>query len=125
MEDTQRVLAYCRRLRAASLERNATLNSAYFLYWRAEFAAAEPYVRRLIEIDTRYFRQGGFRPDGAVLLARILWHQGDKVEASRLVELVRSQQAAVRAEAKTELLLQPNDAMLFDMIDLVVAGAAG
>src|SRR6185436_8857657 len=119
LEDNRRVLSYARRMGDANLERNANLNSAYFLYWRAEFATAEPFARRMIEIDARYFRQGGFRPDGAVLLARILWGQGDDVGASRLVEEVRSQQSAVRAEAKVELLLQPNDEMLLDMIELV------
>jgi tetratricopeptide (TPR) repeat protein len=126
MEDTRRAQELGRRLGNANLERNANLNSAYFLYWRAEYAAAEPFARRMIEIDARYFRQGGFRPDGAVLLARILWGQGDDVGAARLVEEVRTQQTAVRAEAKNELLLQPNDEMLLDMIELVIehAGAS-
>ena len=126
MEDSRRVLDYSRRMGLANLERLANLNSAYFLYWRAEYAAAEPYARRVIETDARYFRQGGFRPDGAVLLARILWGQGDATGAARLVEEVREQQAAVRTEAKSDLLLQPNDEMLLDMIELVInhAGAA-
>jgi eukaryotic-like serine/threonine-protein kinase len=123
MGDNGRVLEYARRMGNANLERNANLNSAYFLYWRGEHAAAEPFARRRIEIDARYFRQGGFRPDGAVLLARILWGQGDSVGAAKLVEEVREQQTAVRAEAKNELLLQPNDEMLLDMIDMVLAHA--
>ena len=36
---------------------------------------------------------------------------------------MRAQQTAVRAEAKSELLLQPNDEMLLDMIELVIAHA--
>jgi tetratricopeptide (TPR) repeat protein len=124
MDDNRPTLAYARRMGNANLERHANLNSAYFLYWRAEYSAAEPYARRVIEIDARYFRQGGFRPDGAVLLARILWGQGDAAGAATLVEEVRAQQIAVRAEAKSELLLQPNDEMLLDLIELVINHAS-
>ena len=123
MQDNGRVLSYARRMGNANLERNANLNSAYYLYWRAEFAAAEPFARRMIEIDERYFRQGGFRPEGAVLLARILWGMGDHASARRLVREVRENQQAARAENKNELLLQPNDEMLLDMIDLVLEDA--
>jgi hypothetical protein len=126
MEDTLRAQEYGRRMGNLNVERNAALNCAYFLYWRAEYADAEPFARRMIEMDARYFRQGGFRPDGAVLLARILWAQGDVQGAAALVDEVRTQQNAVRAEAKSELLLQPNDEMLLDMIELVInhAGAS-
>jgi serine/threonine protein kinase len=123
MEDNKRVLAFARRMGIANLERNANLNCAYFLYWRAEFAAAEPFARRTIEMDARYFRQGGFRPEAAVLLSRILWCQGDQQVAAKLVAEIRSQQIAVRAEAQNELLLLPNDEMLLDMIELVIAHA--
>jgi serine/threonine protein kinase/tetratricopeptide (TPR) repeat protein len=122
IRDNDRVLAFSRRMGNANLERGASLNAAYYLYWRGEFAAAEPLARRAIEIDEHYFRQGGFRPDGAVLLARILWGEGDPLRARKLVEEVVAQQAAVRDDGKSELLLQPNDEMLLDMIALVVHG---
>ena len=72
------VLAYARRMGNVNLERNASQNRAYYLYWRGEYDEALPPARRWIEIDERYFRQGGFRPEGAVLLARILWCAGDR-----------------------------------------------
>ena len=72
------VLAYARRMGNASLERMGNFNAAYYLYWRGDLDPALPFVRRAIEIDEHYFRQGGFRPDGAVLLARILWASGDE-----------------------------------------------
>jgi len=122
IQDNERVLAFSRRMGNANLERHAALNAAYFFYWRGECAAADPLARRAIEIDERYFRQGGFRPDCAVLLARILWSEGEHVAARELVEEVLAQQAAVRAEGKSELLLPPNDEMLLDMITLVVHG---
>ena len=124
LADNTRVLAYARRMGNANLERNANLNSAYFLYWRAEYEAAFPFAKRVIEIDERYFRQGGFRPEGAVLLARILWGMGDEPAARKLVEEVRAQQATARAQGQGELLLPPNDEMLLDMIALMLGGGS-
>src|SRR5262249_30635997 len=72
--------------------------------------------------DEHYFRQGGFRPDGAVLLARILWGEGNEEKARELVDEVVAQQAAVRGKGTSELLLQPNDEMLLDLIALTVHG---
>jgi tetratricopeptide (TPR) repeat protein len=123
MEDIDRVLAFARRMDNAFLERQTNLNSAYFLYWRAEFDAALPFARRMIEIDEHYFWQGGFRPDGAVLLARIQWGRGDEAEARSLVAEVRRHQTAARAQGKSELLLAPNDEMLLDMAALLVGGS--
>jgi hypothetical protein len=123
MEDNGKLLAYARRMGNVGLERNGNVNSAYFLYWRAEFEAAIPFVRRAIETDERYYRQGGFRPDGAVLLARILWGAGRQDEARELVEDVRAHQSKARAAGQNDLLLQPNDEMLLDMITLVLAQA--
>ena len=121
MEDNGKLLAYARRMGNVGLERNGNINSAYFLYWRAEFEAAIPFVRRAIETDERYFHHGGFRPDGAVLLARILWGAGREEESRKLVEDVRAHQARARAAGQNDLLLQPNDEMLLDMITLVLA----
>jgi hypothetical protein len=74
----------------------------------------------MIEIDERHFRQGGFRPDGAVLLARILWTQGAEAEARATIERIHSHQVAARAAEQRELLLPPNDEMLLDMTTLLV-----
>ena len=126
MADNGRMLAYARRMGNANLERGGNLNSAYFLYWRGEFEAAIPFAKRAIEIDERYFHQGGFRPDAAVLLARILWGAGRDQESRKLVDEVRRHQETARAAGQNELLLQPNDEMLLDMITLVLArGDAG
>ena len=122
MQDNGSVLDYARRMGNANLERGPNFNSAYFLYWRAEFAAAEPFARRALEIDERHFWQGGFRPDAPVLLARILWGKGDEAAARELAHEVREKQTAYRAAGKSDLLLLPNDDMLLDMITLVVSG---
>ena len=124
LQDNARVLDYARRMGSVNVERVANVNCAYFLYWRGEFAAAEPFARRIIEIDERYFGQGGSRPDGTLLLARILWGQGQEATAATLVQEIHAHQTAARDQGKTNLLLQPNDELLLDMITLVVAGAA-
>jgi hypothetical protein len=120
LEDSARVHEYARRMGNIGFERNANLNSAGFLHWRAEHEAALPFARRAIEIDQRYFRQGSFRPDGAVLLARISWSLGDREGARKLVEEVRGHQVAARAENKLDSLLPPNEVMLLDMSALLV-----
>ena len=105
---------------------HVNVNSAYFLHWRGEHEAALPFARRAIEIDQRYFRQGSFRPDAAVLLARILWSLGDRDGTRKLVQEVRVHQAAARAENKLDSLLPPNEVMLLDMSALLVEdGSAG
>ena len=120
MADVNDYLAYGRRMGNPFIESRGNLNSAYFLYWRGEFREAIPFARQAIEVDEKYFRQGGFRPDAAVLLARILWGAGDEAGARKLVEEVRAHQSAARAAMQNELLLQPNDEMLLDMITLVL-----
>jgi eukaryotic-like serine/threonine-protein kinase len=122
MADNAQVRSYAQRMGSPLIERYANLNSANFLYWRGEHEDALPFVRRMIEIDERHFRQGGFRPDGAVLLARILWTQGAEAEARATIERIHSHQVAARAAEQRELLLPPNDEMLLDMTTLLVDG---
>jgi tetratricopeptide (TPR) repeat protein len=119
-EDNDRVMDWARRNGNPYLERNGCLNRAYYLYWRGEHREAMPFAQRTMAIDQRYFRQGGFRPDGAVLLARIRWCLGE--DARDLLEDVRRHQAQARAEHQPEQLLQPNDELLLDMVALLVEG---
>ena len=123
LADNARVHEYSRRMGNANLERYAHLNRAIYLYWRGEFDQAAPAAREVIAIDERYFRQGGFRPDGAVVLARILWGQGEHDAAAALVAQIQRQQAEARALDKRELLLLPNDQLLLDMTALLVDSA--
>ena len=121
-QDNARVLEYARRMGHASLAHQANLNKSIFLYWRGEFDAALLVARQLIEIDERYFHQGGFRPDGAVLEARILWGKGAEAEARQVVDEVHRHQAQARAKGLSDLLLPPNEEMLLDMTTLLVNG---
>jgi eukaryotic-like serine/threonine-protein kinase len=123
LEDHERVCAYARRMGSANIERFACVNSGTFLHWRGDYADAEPLARRVIEIDERSFGQAGFPPEGAGLLARILWGRGEEAESRRLVEAARAHQAAARAQGRTDLLLQPHDETMLDMMALVVASA--
>jgi eukaryotic-like serine/threonine-protein kinase len=123
MEDTERVLAYARRMGSTNLESFASFNGACFFHWRGEYAVAEPFIRRRIEIEERLEGAGGFRPESKVLLARILWSKGEEAAAAALVTEVQAHQSAARARSRPELLLLPNDGMLLDMMDLAVTGA--
>jgi tetratricopeptide (TPR) repeat protein len=121
LEDIARLLAYARRMGSASMERFATFNSACFFLWRGECAEAEPYARRIVEIDDRYFDRDGFRPESSVLLARVLWGKGDEVAAQKLVAEIRARRTAASRAATPAQPLQPNDEVLLDMMALVVA----
>ena len=106
-----------------NFERNVNVNTAYYLHWRGEDSAAMPFVRRWIELDEHHFRQGGYCPDGAVMLARIHWARGDEGEARAVIASIERHQADARVTGKTELLLLPNDEMLFEMTGLLVRDA--
>jgi eukaryotic-like serine/threonine-protein kinase len=124
LEDSARVLAYCRRMGNALIERNINFNNAYFMYWRGEHDAALPFAHRMAAID-RTLIQGGFRPDAWVLLARILWARGDRDQSLALVERVERHQDEARAAAKSELLLLPNDVVLLGVTQLLLRGGDG
>jgi hypothetical protein len=123
IEDVERTAACGHRMGHAAIERQAFFNSAYYFYWRGEFASALVPVRRTIEIEETHLRERGFRPDAKVLLARILWGQGEQAPARALVAELRAQQAALRAQApQSEGLLLPNDETILDVITLVLFG---
>jgi tetratricopeptide (TPR) repeat protein len=122
LEDHERGLAYARRMGSVPIERLTTGNIASFFLWRGELEAAEPFARRIVELDERYFDRDGFRPESSVLLARILWRKGEEEEAARLVAQIRAHQAVDRAEARPEQPLPTNEQMLLDMMALAVAG---
>jgi tetratricopeptide (TPR) repeat protein len=123
LEDTARVQAYARRLGSAYFERVANHNAALFFYWRGEFDAALPFVRRMVEVQARHFRDATSQADGSVLLARILWGQGVELEARKLVEELRARQATAQAQGSSARLL-PNDEMLLDMTSLLIEGGS-
>jgi tetratricopeptide (TPR) repeat protein len=121
LQDNDKLLALAGRLGNAFLERNANLNAAYFLHWRGEHEAAEPFVRRMIEITEQAFRLGG-RPEGEVLLARILFARGALAESEALISKVETHQQRAKAEGKLDLLIGPNDEVLLDAARLAVRG---
>jgi hypothetical protein len=123
MEDTDRALAYARRLGNTNLEGFASFNAACFFHWRAEYGTAEAFIRRRIEIEQRLDGPGRSRPESQVLLARILWGKDGEAAAAALVAELRAHQAAARAGGRPELLLQPNDELLLEMMDLAVTRA--
>ncbi len=124
-EENARVRAHAQRLGNATVERYAHLNLSNYCYWRWELDPALEYAHKLIEVDRRFRGEGAFRPDGLVLLARILFVRGDEAGARATVEQVARHQAEARAAGQSDRLLAPNDELLLDMTALLVAGAAG
>jgi tetratricopeptide (TPR) repeat protein len=123
MEDTERCVAHARRMGQLLIEIYASFNAAYFFHWRGEFAVAEPFVRRRIELEERLHGAAGFRPEAKVLLGRILWGQGEESAARAVLTGVKVHQAAAQADTRSELLLSPNDQILLEMMDLVMDDA--
>jgi eukaryotic-like serine/threonine-protein kinase len=121
LADNARARDHARRLGFAGLESQAVYNCGNFLYWRGELAAALPHARRAVEIDERYYGQA-VPPAAHVLLARILWCQGAEADAARLVADIGAHQTAARAAGQNDLLLVPNDEVMFDMLTLLQEG---
>jgi tetratricopeptide (TPR) repeat protein len=121
LADNARARDHARRLGFAGLESQAVYNCGNFLYWRGELAAALPHARRAVDIDERYYGQA-VPPAAHVLLARILWCQGAEADAARLVADIGAHQTAARAAGQNDLLLVPNDEVMFDMLTLLQEG---
>jgi len=123
MEDIDRVLAFARRMDNAFLERQTNLNSAYFLYWRAEYDAG-PAVRTPHDRHRRALLLARRIPARrAVLLARIQWGRGDEPEArKRWTTCAGTRPPPRRGQERAPA--GPNDEMLLDMAALLVGGSA-
>jgi tetratricopeptide (TPR) repeat protein len=117
--DSRQVLLYARRVGSNNLERMANLNAGYFHYWRGEHELAEPFVRRLIELDEAWAPRG-CRPEGRLLLARVRWARGAVNEAQAMVAELVAQQTEAKAQAANDVLLAANDEVLLEVIRLVV-----
>jgi serine/threonine protein kinase/tetratricopeptide (TPR) repeat protein len=121
LADTEQALARARRLGLRNSVRQAEQNLGTYLYWRGEHDAAEPHVRRMVELDDERLRSE-VRPDGRVLLARLLWARGNQTGAQALVDELCRHQEQQRAAGKTEALLFPNDELLLEVLRLATGG---
>ncbi len=119
MEDVQVLLGIAHRLGNLSLTLNGQYNAGNFLFWRGEYDEAEPYLHRAMEVNARMFQEGR-RPFPELLLSRLLWMRGDLDEGRRRVREIQEHQRQATEGKKLELLLDPNDQVLLNMMGLLV-----
>ena len=118
--DLDQAVVYSRRLACAPLEEHSQINLANYLYWVGEFEAATPHVQRIIELQEGHLGEN-VRPQGRLLLARVLWSKGDETGARSTVDAIREQQQHARAAGNGVALLLPSEQVHFDMLDLALA----
>jgi tetratricopeptide (TPR) repeat protein len=122
LEDLKQARHYAVRLGIIDLERHVEQNLGTYLYWLGQLDVAEAHIRRMIDLDAKWLRQGK-RPEGTVLLSRLLWARGDTTGCQELVtELTRHQEEARKA-GRSEALLLPNDQVLLDAVHLALEDA--
>ena len=121
--DIGAVISLARKIGNQYLERQTQLNAGIFYYWRGEYDLSLAHAQRAIEMDEQRFRHG-VRPEAAVLLIRILWAQGQLQAARQLRNEIREHQHKAVADKKGELILAPNDALIFDVISEILDPSA-
>jgi hypothetical protein len=120
--DLRDIAALSRRLACMPLEEHAQHSMASYLYWLGEFDAAEPHVRRLIELEEAHLGEGT-RPQGRLLQARLAWMRGDHTTARQVLDEIREQQRWAREAGKIVALLLPAEQILLEMLELALREA--
>jgi tetratricopeptide (TPR) repeat protein len=114
--DMERGVALARALGHDSLELIARFNLGEYLYLMDELDAAEPHVRRALQIERR-LRGDGVRAVVAMLDARLRYTRGDEAGARAVVAEVRARQEAERAAGHTDALMVPSEDVMCAAVD--------
>jgi serine/threonine protein kinase/tetratricopeptide (TPR) repeat protein len=120
--DMERGLSLSRELGQDSLELIGQYNAGEYLYLMDELDAAEPHVRRAIEIERRLRGDAG-RPVVVLLGARFHHGRGDEAEAREIVAAIRARQDEARATGETDALMVPSEAVMCAAVDLATRDA--
>ena len=112
--DLGRERALARALGQAELELHAEYNLGEYLYLMDDLDAAEPHVRRALEIDRRLT---GGRAVVSLLGARLLLYRGDEAAARAIVAGVRALEDEARARGRPDALMVPSEEVLASMIE--------
>jgi tetratricopeptide (TPR) repeat protein len=120
--DLERGIAIARELGQSSLELACEYNVGETLLLMDDAAAAEPHIRRALEIDRKVSGDPG-RPVVALLKARLLFHDGDEAGASGIVARIRRRQTEIRERAEPDTLMAPSEDILCAMLELASADA--
>jgi tetratricopeptide (TPR) repeat protein len=122
LADMERGLSLARKLGQAPLELITRYNLGEYLYLMDEVDAAEPHVRRALEIERR-LHGGDGRPVIVLLDARLRLYLGDEAGARAIVDRIRVQQEEARAAAQTDLLMAPAEEVLCAAVELATRDA--
>ncbi|HWN69842.1 MAG TPA: protein kinase, partial [Haliangium sp.] len=121
--DLEEHLALAQVLGNAWMERNAHHSVAAFCYWRGDLESARKHLARMIAFDEQG-GEGGQRPEGSLLLARIELAAGNLDLARALAFEIHAHQTAAERADQREALLRPSDSLLLAMVTLAVRGDA-
>jgi hypothetical protein len=85
-------------------------------------AAAEPHVRRAIELDRR-ISGAEVRPVTALLEAKLHLYRGEEPQVRVILERIRAREAEAHARGEANALLVPAEEVAWSMLDLATQDA--
>jgi serine/threonine protein kinase/tetratricopeptide (TPR) repeat protein len=121
--DMERALSLGREIGQLSMDLIAEYNYGEFLLLLDDADAAEPHIRRAIEIDRKLSGDPG-RPVVALLEARLRLYRGDEDGARAIASRIRERQASLRASGESDALMAPSEDVICTMIELATRDAA-
>ena len=120
--DTERVLSLAREFAQTKLEWIAELNVGEALLMLDDGAAAEPHIRRALELDRRLSGTAG-RPLTALYEARLALYNGEAERVRAMLARIREREAEARAAGESDALLVPGEEVVWSMLHLATHDA--
>ncbi len=122
LEDQQGWMRIGRDLGMVSIEYFGEYNLGELLYQAGDFGAAEPHVRRAVEIEARH-PEVAPAPVGTILWARLLVARGELAAARARLDEARESVERARREGRAGAALSDSQEVLARMVDLATRDA--
>ena len=120
--DSERALSLAREFAQTTLEFIGEFNLGETLLMLDDDAAAEPHVRRAIEIDRR-LSGAEVRHVTALLEAKLHLYRGEEADVRAILAKIRRREAEAQAQGEADALLVPTEEVAWSMLDLATRGA--
>jgi tetratricopeptide (TPR) repeat protein len=120
--DMERGLASARALGHSTLELVGEYNCGEFLLLMDDPDAAEPHVRRALDINRKLSGDPG-RPVVALLEARLRLYRGDVAGARAIAARIRERAAELRRHDEPDTLMAPSEDVICAMVELATTDA--
>ncbi|APR82295.1 serine/threonine protein kinase [Minicystis rosea] len=120
--DMERGVSIARALGQDSLELIARYNLGEYLYLMDDLDAAEPHVRRAMDIEERLRGDAG-RPVVVLLDARFRYYRGEAQAARAIVDRIRARQTEAAAAGQPDALMVPSEDVLCAAVELATEDA--